>query len=232
MDKGMFVASLEAAGLVLVVFGIPVWLMWRHERKRTERLRAIATSLGATFQPKGTDQEMAALLAQSHVGSHGDTRRLTNLIEIAGTGDLNIKLFDYYYCTSTGRSSIVDEQTVVRIESPKLNLSELLLHPTSFLSHKIGKAFGAQEINFPNFPEFSKMFTVQGADEPEVRRIFTPAVIQYCQGKPSNIIEGCGNRLLVYRSNKRIIKPDAITAFLDEGKQIASLIIGARASAA
>jgi hypothetical protein len=69
---------LEVAGMMLVFAGIAIWLLWRHEHSRSESLRAIATSLGATLKPKVPAAEMAALLDRSRLGSHGRVCALTN----------------------------------------------------------------------------------------------------------------------------------------------------------
>jgi hypothetical protein len=224
MDKDTL-AYVEAGGLVLVVFGIPIFVWWRLEKKRAEKESAVAASLGATFRRKGTQQDIAALLGNSHVASHGNTLTLSNLIEFPATDDRNIKLFDYFYCIGTGKNSTGFEQTIFRMESPSADLPEFLLHPESVF-FKAAKALGAQDIDFPDFPEFNKMFSVQGADEDGIREVFTPDVIQFCQNHPGIILEGNTYRLLVYRSAKRV-KPEVLTGFLDQGKQIGSLIFDA-----
>jgi hypothetical protein len=68
---GMDNRTLLGAAMMLVLAGVPIWLMWRHERNRTKSLGATATSLGATLKPKVTAAEMVALLARSLLGSHG-----------------------------------------------------------------------------------------------------------------------------------------------------------------
>ena len=216
---------LKAGGLILVVFGIPLSVMWRLEKRRTAKESAVAASLGATFRGKGTQQDIAALIDNSHVGSHGDNHMLSNLREFPAIDDRNIKLFDYYYRIGMGKSATGFEQTIFRMESPGADLPEFILHPESFL-YKAAKALGAQDIELPDFPEFNKMFSVQGADESGIREVFTPDVIQFCQAHPNIIVEGNADRLLVYRSAKRV-KPEVLTGFLEEGKQIGSLIFDA-----
>ena len=221
---------LEPVGMLLVFIGITVWLMWRHERERTESLRAIATSLGATLKPRVTATEMAALLDQSRLGSHGDVRALTNLMEIAGTDELSLQVFEYYYSIGPGKSGTPFEQTVLRVQSPMLNLTEFVVHPEPFL-YKYGKAFDLQDINFPEDQEFSKMFTVQGTDEAATRAVFTPVVIRFFREHPGLVLEGDGDRLLFYRSAK-ILSPDEIAGFLEEGKRGTALIFEAVGTAA
>jgi hypothetical protein len=219
--------------LLLVIFGIPILLVWSQEARRTKKLRAIATALGATFQPQETPAEREARSAQSQLASNGYFVSLTNIIEIAVTGDLSIKLFDYFYSVPTGKAVIDGKQvkdrdsfiqTALLVQSRLLNLPEFVLRPASL--HRIGEASGLQDINFSEPGEFSKMFTVQGRDEAAVRGVFTPAVIEFCQARPGIVFEGYGARLLFYRSRKDV-KPDAIRTFLEEGKQVAAVFVDA-----
>jgi len=175
MDKDT-VSYLEAGGMILVFIGIPVLVMMRLEKRRTANESAVAASLGATFRGNGSQEDIARLLGSSHVASHGNTFILSNLMEFPATGDRNIKLFDYYYRIGMGKSATGFDQTIFRMESSGANLPEFILHPESFL-YKAAKALGAQDIELPDFPEFNKMFSVQGADESGIREIFTPEVI-------------------------------------------------------
>jgi hypothetical protein len=221
MDKTI----LEPAGMLLVCIGITVWLMWRHERKRTESLRAIATSLGAILKPKVAATEMAALLDRSRLGSHGHVCALTNLMEIAGTDELRIQVFEYYYCIGPDATGTHLQQTVLRVQSPMLNLSEFVAHPEPFL-YEYGEALGLQNINFPNDREFDRTFTVQGRDEAATRAVFTPAVIRFFREHPRLVLEGDGDRLLLYHPAKTL-NPDELAVFVEEGKQATALIFGA-----
>jgi hypothetical protein len=225
MDKETL-TYVVAAGLVLVVIVIPVWFMLRQEKRRTAALGTVAASLGATFQPQGSPEDMAALIGYSHIGSHGETRVLTNIIKLPANGDRTIQLFDYYYRIGMGKTATSFDQTVCRMESSATNLPEFLLHPESFV-YTAAKVLGAQDLGFPDFPQFNRMFTVHGANESLIRQVLTPKVIQFCQERPTIILEGSGNRVLAYRSAARV-KPEALAGFLDEGKQIASLIFDGR----
>jgi hypothetical protein len=221
MDKTI----LEPAGMLLVCIGITVWLMWRHERKRTESLRAIATSLGATLKPRVTAPERAALLDRSRLGSHGHVRALTNLMEIAGTDELRIQVFEYYYCIGPAATGTHFQQTVLRVQSPLLDLPEFVAHPEPFF-YEYGEALGLQNIDVPNHREFDRMFTVQGTDEAATRAVFTPAVIRFLREHPGLVLEGDGDHLLLYHPAKTL-NPDELAVFVEEGKQSTALIFGA-----
>jgi hypothetical protein len=221
--------TLLGAAMMLVLAGIPVWLMWRHERKRTDSLGATATLLGATLKPVVTTAETAALLDRSRLSSHGNLRALTNLMEIAGTDELRIQIFEYYYCIGPHRTGTHFEQTVLRLQSPLLTLPNFVVQPASFL-YEYGKSFGLKEVNFPDEPEFGRMFTTQGADEAATRAVFAPPVLRFFREHPDLVLEGDGDRLLFYHPAKKL-NPDEISVFLEEGKQATALIFEALGSA-
>jgi hypothetical protein len=62
---------------------------------------------------------------------------------------------------------------VISFQSSLLSLPEFELRSENMF-HKIGKAFGCQDINFESHPEFSKRYLLRGADEEAVRTFFTP----------------------------------------------------------
>jgi hypothetical protein len=214
---------------LLVILGIPFLLVWIQEAGRRKKLRAIATALGATFQPQETPAERESRSAQSQPASDGYVVSLTNIIEIAETGEVSIKLFDYFFSVSMGKDVSTGKkdrmsclQTAFLVQSPRLNLPEFVLRPKTF-PHKVGEAAGLQDINLPESAEFSKTFTVQGKEEAAIRGVFTPAVIGFCQAHPGIVLEGCGDRLLFYRY-KEEVGPNAIRTFLEEGKQLTARI--------
>jgi hypothetical protein len=215
--------------LTAAIIALIVYLALRFERKRSAALQAVATTLGATFraQPTGEDK---ALLAQSQLGSLGHGRRVTNIMEAARTGEVSITLLDYVYQTGAGKYTQTWSQTVLHMQSPMLNLPQFMLYPETVFS-KIAQAFGYSDIDFPEFPEFSKKYMVRGSDEAAVRRLFTPAIIQFCEQHPGTSLEGAIERLLFFRANKRA-KPETITAFLEDGKRLMALFFEATRTAA
>jgi hypothetical protein len=217
--------TLLGAAIMLVLAGVPIWLMWRHERNRSKSLRATATSLGATLMPKVTAAETVALLDRSRLGSHGHVCALTNLMEIAGPEELRLQVFEYYYCIGPAATGTHFQQTVLRVQSPMLNLPEFVVHPEPFF-YDYGQALGLEDFNFPHDREFDRMFTVRGTDEAATRAVFTPAVIRFFREHPGLVLEGDGDRLLFYHSEKTL-NPDELALFLEEGKQATALIFEA-----
>jgi hypothetical protein len=198
------------AGLIALFFYI--------DRKRSEKIQAVATRLGFTFRRKPTDADKA-LIVGCHIANSGHGHITSNVLEAAQSDELRMTLFDHVYTVGYGKSSQQYNQTVTRMQSPVLNLPSFVLFPESFFS-KIGKLFGGTDINFPEAPQFSKKYILRGPDEAAIRALFTPALLQFLEQQQRALsIDAAGDTLFVHRTSKRA-KPEEIEAYVAEGKQI------------
>ena len=206
------------AAVVLFIAGL-VAVLFYVDRKRSEKIQAIATRLGFTFRRKPTDADKA-LIVGCHIANAGHSHITSNILEAAQTDELRMTLFDHVYTVGYGKSSQQYNQTVTRMQSPLLNLPAFVLFPETFFS-KIGKLFGGADINFPDAPQFSKKFILRGPDEAAIRSLFTPALRQFLeqQPPPSLSLDGAGDTLFVHRTSRRA-KPEQIESYVAEGKQI------------
>ena len=216
-----YVAGAVVAIIVLLVIGL-IGLLVYLEARRTKRLAALAAARGFTFRktPTAADQ---ALLENSQLAGQGRLRQTSNIIEAANVNDFAMTLLDYSYTVGSGKSKQTVVQTVIRMQSPLLQLPAFVMKPESVFA-KMGKILGFTDINFPDAPQFSKMYLLRGHDEAAIRQIFGPAIIQYCEQHPKISIEGVGDRLLVYREGRRV-KLDNFDNFIEEGKAIAALFV-------
>ncbi len=100
-------------------------------------------------------------------------------------------------------------------DSDKLQLPRFLLRPEN-LFDKIESAFGYKDINFDTAPVFSKKYLLRGENEAAVRNTFNGGILQYYEQHPGLSTEADGKKLIFYRTSK-IVPPDKIQAFLQEG---------------
>lgn len=213
---------LIVGGLVLLT-ALLVGIGYFFERRRYKRLAARATASGFTFRRKGTAADRA-LLADSYLGARGHSDYMWNVIEAPPVNDFSMTLLEFWYTDGFGKSQKTIMQTVIRMQSPLLELPTFVLRPESVLA-KVAQIAGYQDIDFPDAPQFSKRHLLRGKDEPAIRQVFTPAILRYCEQHPKISIEGAGDRLLVYWERKRL-KPANFDTFVDEGKAIAALFVG------
>ena len=213
---------------VLVVIGGLVAVIFYLDRKRSEKIQAVATRLGFTFRRKPTEADKA-LIVGCHIANAGHGHITSNVLEAAQSDELRMTLFDHVYTVGYGKSSQQFNQTVTRMHSPLLNLPAFVLFPETFFS-KLGKLFGGTDINFPDAPLFSKKYILRGPDEGAIRALFTPAVRQFLEGQQRPVsIDANGDTLFVHRTSRRA-KPEEIEAYVAEGKQILAKFFEAQGS--
>jgi hypothetical protein len=200
---------------VIALIAVFAYIGYLIEKRRTEALKRVAEELGFEFFPK--DVGMLRNLDGFHLFSQGHSKRIKNLMR-GEAGGLAVEIFDYRYVTGGGKSSQTWNQTVLcfRLDGP--DLPDFSLRPEN-LFHRIGALFGYQDINFEDYPRFSKSYLLRGPDENEIRELFSERVLTFYQARPGLSTEGGGDRLLFYRHNKRV-DPQKVHEFLEEGFQV------------
>ncbi len=206
--------------LVLVIAGIVASVI--SAKKRRETLAALAASMGFTFTPKGSKTGLQAM-GSLPLFNKGHSRRTYNIMAGVAQG-INVRIFDYRYTVGHGKNSHTYSQTAILFETETLNLPVFRLSPESVF-HKIGSAFGMQDIDFDSHPEFSKRYLLKGENEAAIREIFTPGVLSFFEQHEKLSVEGDRHRLLVYRSSKKI-KPELWQNFMTEGFGVFALFKG------
>ena len=132
-------------------------------KQRLEGMAAIAKELRLRFYPKG-DNSLFPLLDPLEFFAYAQHQRVQNLIKgtIQRSGhDLAIAIFDYYYTVGHHNTLQSDNdsktfgQTVLIVYDEFLQIPNFSLRP-EHLFGKVGNFFGYEDINFVDFPNFSK----------------------------------------------------------------------------
>jgi hypothetical protein len=186
----------------------------RKEQQRVEALRQLAPALNCTFSEKD-DKSIQSTFSEYDLFSHGNSKKVTNVF----TGTLRrlpILVFDYQYVVQSGESSHQIKQTVLVLESEKLQLPRFLLRPKNLMD-KVGKAFGRKNVELEAYPEFSKRYYLNGPFAEIIRNFFSDhQVAKYYEDHPGLSTEGNDHRLMIYRASKTLPAED-IQSFLEEG---------------
>ena len=216
MDN-LIILLLTLVTFVLLI-GVPVFFMLRHEKKRTKQLSKISSDLKLSFYPDGKDSIFESI-------SFGifDYGSVSNMMH-GKVSNAEFAIFDHGYTSGSGDNSSTYEQTAIYFNSTNLNLPRFTLSP-EYLLHKIGSAFGYQDIDFPTHPDFSKRFLLRGEDETKIRALFTNKLLNFLESQQKITIEGGGNQLILYRDNKRI-RPEEWQNFIDQGFQFFDEFVG------
>ena len=217
---------MEIWGIFLImggIIGVIIFIANMYEKKRREKLQEVAASLAMTFESKDEGKALRHYLQGFRLTSLGRGRKVYNIF--TGTAEaLQLRIFDYRYTVGGGKSSSTYNQTVFLVESPDMNLTKFKMRPENVF-HRIGSSFGMQDIDFEEFPVFSKQYLLQGDDEGAIRALFDREKLSHFTEDKGLCVEGNGNKLLIYRNGKRL-SPEEIPIFVQHNLKIANMFIG------
>ena len=205
-----------AIGLVGVLL---IYVLRQRGKKRTAALQAVAHELQLPFFPQG-DKSLVGDLDKFHLFSKGHSKKISNMLH-GENNHAELAVFDYRYRTGGGENSHTCHQTVIYFRCPTLNLPDFAVRPER-LFHKIGTAFGYQDIDFETHPQFSQMYLLRGADQHRVRNLFSGERLAFFESQEKISVEGGGNQLIFYRHCKRV-KPGEVRQFMEEGFRVFAL---------
>jgi hypothetical protein len=216
------VDALILLGLVVAAVGVAVLIhvtAARIERRRAEAMKAEADGFGFEFH-SAPDPGLLADVRTIHLFRLGRKPRIRNMMW-GTTRDLGVAVFDFAYTVGAGKSQRTLSQTVIRFLAAAAVLPAFAMRPKTFW-HKVGRLFGATDIDFETHPRFSGQYLLTGKDEPAVRGLFGDAVLEYFEENPGWCVEAAGPRVVVYRAGFRV-EPDAVRSFLETGFEILAL---------
>ncbi len=103
--------------------------------------------------------------------------------------------------------------TVVHISETDLPIPDFALEPESF-GTRFSELVGGKDIDFPEFPQFSKKFYLRGEPETNVREFFSEPLVRFLENREEIHIECHRHRLLFYKKLD-LLEPHEIT-FLEK----------------
>lgn len=209
--------------ILTVVIGLFVVIgvySWQKEKERRRVLQTTATQLGWSFAASAP-LNMIAGLERFALFNQGQGRRITNFMygEASGT---KAAVFDYAYTTGSGKNRQTHYQSVVYLEPGNLSIPFFSLRPEGLLT-KIFTAFGYQDIDFGQRPEFSRQYILRGQDEQAIRQTFTDRLLSFYESYPGTSTDGGGNQLFVYRGGYRF-QPQEIQSYVGLGLEVLNLL--------
>ena len=206
--------------LIIGVIVVVAVYSWQKEKERTRVLQATATQLGWSFVASAP-LNMIAGLERFALFNSGQGRRITNFMYGEASG-IKAAVFDYAYTTGSGKNRQTHYQSVVYLEPGNLNLPYFSLRPEGLL-YKIFTAFGYQDIDFGQRPEFSRQYILRGQDEQAIRRTFNDGLLSFYESYPGTCTDGGGNQLFVYRGGYRF-QPQEIQSYVGLGLNVLNLL--------
>jgi hypothetical protein len=200
------------AAIIGIIYGGVIYL----ERQRKKEMDSFARQMGFHYVgDTGLETGLSAPLFEK-----GHSRKIKNLVEGHKDG-INWRIFDYYYTEGYGKNSVVHIQTLI-IPQLKSGVPEFTLRPENIF-HKIGNIFGYKDIDFDNYPEFSKKYLLKGKHDADVRKAFSPEVIRIIEKLEKKIcLESDSKSLVCYLANQRM-KPSEISSNMSALAEIVNL---------
>lgn len=209
---------------ILVVLVVVLAIAWerKRQRERTEAFRKVADEIGFDFHPGGGDG-LRSEAGSFYLFQHGHSKQVRNLMSGQAL-ELEVTVFDYEYTTGSGKHRHRWRQTAVLMRVPDLHLPDFTLRPENFW-HKVGATLGFDDIDFADYPPFSKQYLLKGASEAAVRGAFTEHVLEYFTDRPGLNVEGRDDRVLVYRQ-ARCQQPAEIRELMETGFEVLAVFRG------
>ncbi len=220
-EENVWVALIFPA-VVLGIVGTVIYISKKREKRRekarTEKLTAIFMDLGFPFQA-ALDPARLEHLSSFPLMNIGHSKKLKNVITVE-TPQADIAMFDYRYVTGHGKHRKVHQQTVMSVESTVLIQPNFNLYPEGFWS-KVGAAFGGQDIDFPEHPDFSTRYVLRGDSEEEVRIYMDTTLLDFFTAQGNICCEAREGAILYYRRRTRVEPdPDKLQHFMEEGMRV------------
>jgi hypothetical protein len=190
-------------GFIAVIVGaliVAMILSRKREQERTRQFANVANLLGWQFT-EAADMNWIPNLDKFALFSQGHSKSINNVM-YGELGGVKAALFDYHYVVGHGKHRSTYNQSVVYFEPRQLNLPFFSLRPENTL-HKIISAFGYQDIDFGNRPNFSNQYLLRSPDEQAVRNCFNDALLGFYEMNQGTSTDGGGNQLFIFRQNLR-----------------------------
>lgn len=191
----------------------------KKEQKRTQELKVFAEEHGWDFEP-GTPVHTIPGIDRFALFDLGHDKEIRNLMYGDFDG-VNASVFDYIY-TLGSKHPTTYFQSVVLLEQTDQRFPVFTLRPEGVFD-KMFSAFGYQDIDFGQRPDFSRQYILRGEDEPAIRRIFNDQVLSFYERNPGTFTDAGEEQLFIYRARERL-QPVEIESYLDLALQIPRLM--------
>jgi len=215
-----FMPFIIIGGVILLIAG-GAWYSHVAAKKRKEAFVEVAESMGLVSSPEG-DAELLNRFSNFKLFNQGRARKMKNVVQ-GDSGEVKIAIFDYQYTTGSGKQARTHQQSVVSLQSNNLRSPDFTMRPEGMLD-RIGGALGFQDIDFDSHPLFSNMFVLKSSNEQAVREFFSPALLEFFEGKKGISVEAQTGALFFYRPGKRI-RPDEVKDYLTQAYEVYGAIV-------
>lgn len=129
---------------------------------------------------------------------HGNQIRFEENVLSKYTDLGKVEVADMTIAQGALQSQTETRVTVAHFSEIDLAIPDFALEPESF-GTKLSELIGGKDIDFNEFPEFSRKYYLRGTSEEQVRAFFTEPVVRFLENREEIHIECHRHRLLFYK---------------------------------
>lgn len=200
-----------------VVLGGAVWMFKRGlERKRREAYTEYCLIRGFHYDPQHPEGERR-FRDVFEPFQKGNSKSWRNTITGARNG-APFTAFEYEWSTGSGKSRHTHTRSGIIWERDNASFPRFELWPEGLLS-RVGKLFGAQDIDFVDSPEFSRAYRLKGLDESAIRELFTQEIRRFFEATRDQRVTA-GGRFLIWWCNSDLPGAADLDEWFEKGDQM------------
>jgi len=195
----------------------------KMSKKRTQALEQVAFDLKMQFEPKD-EWGLFELLKDFKLFVAASRGSITNILHRKDEMlETDVHIFDYQYAVSTGKVTVIIQQTVFFLQSKKLGLPHFWMKPET-IAHRIGEWLHLQkDIDFEGFPKFSEQYWLKGEDEDYIRATTNDQVLKFFTIEKDWSLEGCNYYLVLYK-NAKLLPIETIKDLYRKGMKVCEML--------
>ena len=205
-------------GAIIVVVALTA--RWR-EKRYTEAWQHTAEQLGLAYY--GEENDLLPRFGRLATLSRGRRQQIRNAI-VGVDGDWEVILADFRYVTGSGKNTRRHAETVCLLHNPTLSLPTCFLRPQSRFLDYLGKFFGAQDIDIPEDPEFSRAYVLQGHVPEAIGRLFGDSLrAWFVERRGKNFCFEAQREAIAFHCRRKI-PPDQARDLIAQALQLRKLV--------
>ncbi len=205
-----------------------LWIKHRRDARKSADAQQMAHSLGLAYSEKdffGLAPQLKAFDMFRHSRRRWGRKPQVKNVLRGKVGNTEVFQFDYTYIVSTGKSAKRVSQTIFFADDKKWALPDFRLRPEQWWHKVLAKLGAAEDINFPENPDFSKRFYLTSKLEELARQKFSPELQKFLLGGPRIHLEGSNYYLIAYHPRK-VFQGEEAKAFFERCCQLTALLQG------
>lgn len=216
-------AALIPIGFALMALTFALGMAFRRkqmDRRRNVALAELAGRLGLDYREKdefGLLQQLKSFDLFRRMRRWFHNGKIVNVLS-GRVGETEVCMFDYIYYVSSNNSRRRITQTVFFANDKKWFLPNFKLKPETWWDKVRVHLGDTGDINFPEQPEFSDQFRLDGDMADLIREKFSPPVRQFLAERPPAHLEGNNYYLIAYKPRKKLNVDEAESFFQNCGK--------------